>query len=55
VRRTLSLRREPLAELATSDLASVLGANGSGPQPTPPQHVTLIELCVLSNVLTCKA
>ena len=52
MRRTLALRREPLAELATADLASVLGANG-GPQPTPPQRVTLIELCVVSHVITC--
>ena len=54
MKKSLTLSRETLTELATSDLASVLGADG-GPQPTPPQRVTLIELCVLSNVLSCKA
>ena len=40
MKRTLSLKRESLADLTTTELADIAGANGvTGPQPTPPQPV----------------
>lgn len=36
--RTLRLRRETLTELTAAELDSVIGANGSGPEPTPPVY-----------------
>lgn len=47
--RRLSLRSETLTELATTDLASVAGANESGPGMTPPVYFTILGLCAVSH------
>lgn len=51
MKRTLSLKREPLTALTTTELAGVAGA---GPdtthQPTPPQHVVTYT-CFETNVI----
>lgn len=45
-RRTLALRREPLAELTTGELAGLVGA--AVPPPTPVVHTLPIKYCLPS-------
>ena len=57
MKRSLTLRRETLTELASAELAAVAGGNESGPQPTPPifaPRTLVIEECfAFSAYLNC--
>ena len=54
--RKLDLKRETLTALTTEEMVAVAAAGGgTGPQPTPPQHVpnTLdLQVC-LNTVVNC--
>lgn len=47
MKRTLVLKREPLAELTPTDLAGVAGGSH---EPTPPQYV-ITHTCFDSNLV----